>query len=190
MGSNDAGAPDIHFGQRPVVAWLTGLPGSGKTTLAAEASRVLAAAGRQVFVLDGDDLRRGLCSNLGFSAKDRTENMRRTAETARLMARAGLIVIVALISPFRTDRARARLIVGAFPFLEVFVDTPLAVCRARDPKGLYAQAEAGEVPAFTGVSAPYEIPEAPDLRLWTEGATVAISAAPLHAVLLQLSAVV
>ncbi|MEL6063807.1 MULTISPECIES: adenylyl-sulfate kinase [unclassified Methylobacterium] len=176
------------LGQRPAIAWLTGLPGSGKTTISDAVDRELAAQGRHVCVLDGDNLRHGLCSDLGFSAADRAENVRRTAEVARLMAEAGLVVIVSLISPFRTDRARAREIAGALPFLEVYVDTSIAVCETRDPKGLYARARAGEISTFTGVSAPYEIPTVPDLVLQTQGLTVAESAAPLCARLMQLSA--
>ena len=176
------------LGQRPVIAWLTGLPGSGKTTISDAVDRRLATHGRHVFVLDGDNLRHGLCSDLGFSAADRAENVRRTAEIARLMAEAGLVVIVSLISPFRADRARARAIAGDLPFLEVYVDTSLATCEARDPKGLYARARAGAISAFTGVSAPYELPEGPDLTLPTQGLTVAESAEPLCARLMELSA--
>lgn len=176
------------LGQRPAIAWLTGLPGSGKTTISDAVDRELAAHGRHVCVLDGDNLRHGLCSDLGFSAADRAENVRRTAEVARLMAEAGLVVIVSLISPFRTDRARAREIAGDLPFLEVYVDTSVAVCETRDPKGLYARARTGEISAFTGVSAPYEIPEAPDLTLRTQGLTVAASAQPLCTRLMQLCA--
>ncbi|WP_370875555.1 adenylyl-sulfate kinase [Methylobacterium amylolyticum] len=177
------------LGQRPAIAWLTGLPGAGKTSIADAADRGLAAHGRHVFVLDGDNLRHGLSRDLGFSDADRAENMRRAAEVARLMAEAGLIVIVALISPSRVERAGARAVAGTLPFLEVFVDTPLPVCEARDPKGLYARARAGQVARFTGVSAYYEAPDAPDLRLRTDGLTVEASAAPLCAALLRLSAV-
>ncbi len=176
------------LGQRPAIAWLTGLPGSGKTTISDAVDRRLATHGRHVCVLDGDNLRHGLCSDLGFSAADRAENVRRTAEVARLMAEAGLVVIVSLISPFRADRARARAIAGHLPFLEVYVDTSLATCEARDPKGLYARARAGAITAFTGVSAPYELPEGPDLTLRTQGLTVAASAEPLCARLMELSA--
>lgn len=132
-----------------------------------------------MFVLDGDNLRHGLCSDLGFSEADRSENVCRAAEAARLMAQAGLVTIVALISPSRADRARARAIAGDLPFLEVFIDTPLPVCAARDPKGLYARARIGAIASFTGVSAPYEAPEAPDLVLPTDGRSIDVSAAPL-----------
>lgn len=176
------------LGQRPAIAWLTGLPGAGKTSISDVVDRELAAKGRHVFVLDGDNLRHGLCSDLGFGAADRAENVRRAANVARLMAEAGFVVIVALVSPSRADRARARALAGDIPFLEVFVDTCQVVCEARDPKGLYARARAGAIPSFTGVSAPYEPPEAPDLILKTEGLTVSASAAPLGARLLHLSA--
>lgn len=176
------------LGQRPAIAWLTGLPGAGKTSIAAAAERALAAGGRHAAVLDGDDLRRGLSRDLGFGAADRAEAVRRAAEAARLMAEAGLVAIVALVSPSRADRAAARAVAGDVPFLEAFVDTPPALCAARDPKGLYALARAGRIEAFTGVSAPYEAPAAPDLTLRTAGVTVAESAAPLVAALMRLSA--
>ncbi|HVZ64640.1 MAG TPA: adenylyl-sulfate kinase [Lacunisphaera sp.] len=147
------------------VVWFTGLPGAGKTTLATGVERVLHTRGEPVFRLDGDELRRGLCAGLGFSAADRAENIRRAAEAARLLADAGLTCLVALISPLRADRSRARAIISSGRFIEVHVATPLAVCRRRDPKGLYAQAERGEIAEFTGVSAPYEEPEAPEIRV-------------------------
>lgn len=175
------------LGQKPAIAWLTGLPGAGKTSLANAVDRTLAAHGRHVFILDGDELRRGLSRDLGFTEADRAENVRRAAEVARLMAQAGLIVIVALISPARTERARARAIAGDMPFLEVFVDTPLPICESRDPKGLYALARSGQIAQLTGVSAAYEAPEAPDLTLHTEKLTVAASAAPLSERLLRIS---
>lgn len=176
------------LGQRPVIAWLTGLPGAGKTSIADMVDRTLAAQGRHVFVLDGDNLRHGLCRNLGFGENDRAENVRRTAEVARLMAEAGLVVIVALVSPAQADRTRARTIAGELPFMEVYVDTPAAVCEARDPKGLYARARSGEIPSFTGVSAPYEAPEAAELVLHTNGRTVMDTAMELCSALLRMSA--
>lgn len=176
------------MGQRPVIAWLTGLPGAGKSTIADAVDRGLTEAGRSTMVLDGDNLRQGLNRDLGFTAADRVENIRRAAEAARLMADAGLVVIVSLISPFRAERATARAIAGDIPFLEVFIDTPLSVCEARDPKGLYDRARAGKILNFTGISAPYEVPEAPDLALKTKGALVAESAAPLIEALLRLGA--
>jgi bifunctional enzyme CysN/CysC len=154
-------------GQAPLVVWLTGLPGSGKSTIANILERKLVAAGRQTMLLDGDNLRQGLNADLGFDAAARAENVRRVGEVARLMADAGLIVIVALVSPFRADRARAAALLPAGGFLEVFVDTPLEVCRQRDPKGLYARADGGKVANFTGRDQPYEAPEAPALVLHT-----------------------
>ncbi len=175
------------MGQRPVIAWLTGLSGAGKSTVANAVDRALTEAGRSSMVLDGDNLRHGLSRDLGFTAADRVENIRRAAETARLMADAGLVVIVSLISPFRAERQAARAVAGDIPFLEVFIDTPLAVCEARDPKGLYDRARAGAVLNFTGISAPYERPGAPDLTLATPGLTVADTARPLLDALLNLS---
>lgn len=175
------------LGQRPAIAWFTGLSGSGKSSIANAADRALTRAGRATMVLDGDNLRHGLNRDLGFSAADRAENIRRAAETARLMAEAGLVVIVSLISPFREERAMARRIAGDVPFLEVFIDTPLAVCEARDPKGLYDRARAGKIPDFTGISAPYEPPEAPDLAIRTQGLTVEDSSGALIDHLLRLS---
>lgn len=156
------------LGQRPLTVWLTGLSGAGKSTLAISLERVLIQAGRAVYVLDGDNVRHGLNSDLGFSPEDRQENIRRVSEVARLMNDAGLIVITAFISPYRDDRRMARQIIGNERFLEVYLNTPLAVCEARDPKGLYRRARQGEVPQFTGVNAPYEVPEAPELLLNTD----------------------
>ncbi|HLO62747.1 MAG TPA: adenylyl-sulfate kinase [Azonexus sp.] len=156
------------LGQRPLTVWLTGLSGAGKSTLAISLERVLVDAGRAVYVLDGDNVRHGLNSDLGFSPKDRQENIRRISEVARLMNDAGLIVITAFISPYRDDRRMARNIIGSERFLEVYLSTPLAVCEARDPKGLYQRARRGEVPDFTGINAPYEAPEAPELVLNTD----------------------
>jgi bifunctional enzyme CysN/CysC len=155
------------LGQQPATVWLTGLSASGKSTVACALEEALIAAGRAACVLDGDNLRHGLCADLGFGPADRTENIRRVAEVARLLNDAGLIVITAFISPYRQDRAQARAVVGEGRFLEVFVDAPLEVCAERDPKGLYRRARAGELAEFTGVTAPYEPPEAPDLRLDT-----------------------
>lgn len=173
--------------QRPVIAWLTGLPGAGKTSIAEAVDQTLIARGCHVFVLDGDNLRQGLCRDLGFGEADRAENVRRVAEVARLMAEAGLIVIVALVSPVQADRARARAIAGQIPFLEVYVDTPLAVCETRDPKGLYARARSGEIHSFTGVSASYEAPKAAELVLHTEGRAVMDTAMELCSALLRIS---
>lgn len=157
----------LHVGQRAATVWLTGLSGAGKSTLACELERRLMQAGRSACVLDGDNLRHRLNSDLGFSAQDRQENIRRSAEVARLMNDAGLIVICAFISPLRADRDMARNIVGDGNFVEIHVSTPRAVCEERDPKGLYQKARAGLIPEFTGVSAPYEAPLLPALALDT-----------------------
>lgn len=151
--------------QKPVTVWLTGLSGAGKSTLAYEVERRLLAQGRLGFVLDGDNLRHHLNCDLGFSLPERRENIRRTAEVASLMNDAGLIVFSALISPRREDRAVARAIIGDSRFVEVHVSTDLTVCESRDPKGLYVKARAGVITDFTGVSAPYEEPESPTLRI-------------------------
>ncbi|HET6952467.1 MAG TPA: adenylyl-sulfate kinase [Acidimicrobiales bacterium] len=147
--------------------WFTGLSGSGKSTVAVEVERALVAAGRPAYLLDGDNVRHGLNADLGFSAADRSENIRRIGEVARLFADAGVTALVPVISPYRADRARARDIHAAArrPFGEVHVDTPIEVCEARDPKGLYARARAGEITGFTGIDDPYEAPDAPDLHL-------------------------
>ena len=163
----DAHTRALRYGQQARVIWLTGLSGSGKSTIAKLTEQVLWAQGRATALLDGDNLRSGLCQDLGFTESDRVENVRRTAEAAKLMADAGLIVICALISPFVRDRETARTIVGADRFIEVFIDTSVEVCSDRDPKGLYAKAKQGLIPNFTGVSAPYEAPLTPDLRIST-----------------------
>lgn len=152
-------------GQRPCIVWLTGLSGAGKSTIANLVEKRLLALGRHTYILDGDNVRKGLNSDLGFTDTDRVENGRRVAEVAALMADAGLIVIVALISPFLGERAKARAMVESREFLEVFVDTPLAIAEARDPKGLYRKARRGELANFTGIDSPYEPPEHPDLRI-------------------------
>ena len=150
------------------MVWLTGLSGSGKSTIAEALQRQLLARGRPAYVLDGDKVRTGLCADLGFSPEDRKENIRRIAEVARLFADAGLICIVAFISPYRADRDRARSLVPEGRFIEVYLSTPLAVCEQRDIKGLYAKARAGLVSEFTGISAPYEPPVEPELELRTD----------------------
>lgn len=167
----------------PRVLWLTGLSGAGKSTLAAALHRQLADAGRMSVVLDGDAVRAGLCRGLGFSPQDRRENIRRVAEVAKLMREAGLVVVCALISPLRDDREMAREIIGAAHFREVHVATPLEVCEQRDPKGLYRHARANALPQFTGVSAPYEAPEAPDLRIDASREGVSEAVAALEALL-------
>jgi bifunctional enzyme CysN/CysC len=152
-------------GARGATVWLTGLSGSGKSTIAGALERLLVDDHRLTYTLDGDNLRHGLNGDLGFSAADRAENVRRVGEVARLFADAGLIAIVPLISPYRAGRDHARALHDAagLVFLEVFVDTPIEICEARDPKGLYAQARAGEITGFTGVDDPYEPPLAADL---------------------------
>lgn len=160
--------------QHPTV-WLTGLSGAGKTSIALALAQALKAQGRAVTVLDGDQLRHGLNRDLGFTPADRHENIRRTAEVARLMNNAGLTVIAAFISPYRSDRATAAAIVGTGNFIEVHVSTPLAVCEARDVKGLYAQARAGRIAQFTGISAPYEAPL--DAALTLDTGTLALDEA-------------
>lgn len=158
-------------GHRGGVLWLTGLPGSGKSTLAFELERRLFAAGYRAYVLDGDNLRHGLNADLGFSPADRTENIRRVGEVAALFAGAGMVVITAFISPYRFDRAAARKAAKG-NFHEIFLSAGLAVCEKRDPKGLYKKARRGEISEFTGVTAPYEAPESPELTIDTGTITV------------------
>ncbi|MBB4276588.1 sulfate adenylyltransferase subunit CysN [Rhizobium mongolense] len=155
--------------QRPGVLWFTGLSGSGKSTIANALDRLLHARGKHTYMLDGDNVRHGLNRDLGFTEADRVENIRRVAEVAKLMADAGLIVLVSLISPFRDERRMARELMEEDEFIEIFVDTPLDECARRDPKGLYEKAFAGKIANFTGVSSPYEIPESPELHLETVG---------------------
>ncbi len=156
-----------HRKTQGMTLWFTGLSGSGKSSVAVEVERRLVASGQPAYILDGDNLRHGLNAGLGFSPEDRQENVRRVAEVAKLMADAGVVAIVSLVSPYREhrDAARAGHEADGLPFLEIFMDTPLDECEARDPKGLYAKARAGEIPEFTGVSAPYEAPQRPDLLL-------------------------
>lgn len=161
---------EVEPGDRPTrgaTVWLTGLSGSGKSTVAVVLERLLVAEGRPAYRLDGDNLRLGLNADLGFSAADRDENVRRAGEVARLLADAGVVAIVPLISPYRAGRERARAVHvdAGVPFVEVFVDTPIEVCELRDPKGLYAKARAGEITGFTGIDDPYEAPDAPELTL-------------------------
>lgn len=153
-------------GHKGAVIWMTGLSGSGKSTLSMALERELHELGKQAYVLDGDNVRFGLNADLGFSPEDRTENIRRIGEVANLMAQAGLICITAFISPYREDRERARKASGD-AFYEVYVKADVAMCEERDPKGLYKKARAGEIPEFTGISAPYEAPESPELEVDT-----------------------
>jgi adenylylsulfate kinase len=156
------------LGQHGAVIWLTGLSGSGKSTIAYHLERRLTAERHLTYVLDGDNLRHGLSSDLGFSPEHRTENIRRVSEVAALFADAGAITLTSFISPYRSDRALARARVPKDRFIEVFLDVSVEVCERRDPKGLYKKARRGEILEFTGVSAPYERPEAPELALDTE----------------------
>jgi bifunctional enzyme CysN/CysC len=153
--------------QRPATLWLTGLSGSGKSTVAYEVEKKLIASGHLCYVLDGDNVRHGLNRDLGFSPQDRSENIRRVAEVARLLNEAGMIVVTAFISPYREDREQAKKIIGEDRFIEVFLDAPIEICEKRDPKGLYEKARAGLILEFTGVNAPYEAPEAPALWIKT-----------------------
>ena len=155
------------FQQKPHLIWLTGLSGSGKSTLATALEKHLFDAGYKIFVLDGDNIRNGINKDLGFSNKERTENIRRIAEVAKLMIDAGLILISAFISPFRADREMVRQIVGGDRFTEVFINCPLEVCEQRDVKGLYEKARAGIIKDFTGIQSPYEVPYAADLTINT-----------------------
>jgi bifunctional enzyme CysN/CysC len=160
------------LGQQPCTIWFTGLSGSGKSTLAFALERRLVDSGNPCTVLDGDNVRHGLNRDLGFSPKDRTENIRRVAEVARLMNEAGLIVITSFISPFREDREMAREIIGSDQFLEVHLNPGLDVCEGRDPKGLYKKARSGEIPGFTGITSPYEAPEQAEVILDTAEASI------------------
>jgi adenylylsulfate kinase len=154
-------------GQRPIVIWLTGLSGAGKSTIANALELALLEAGRHTYLLDGDNVRLGLCNDLGFSDRDREENIRRISEVAKLFLDAGLIVITAFISPFLRDRALARSVIGDQNFIEVHIDTPLTECERRDPKGLYGKARQGLIKNFTGIDSAYEAPVAPKIRINT-----------------------
>jgi len=154
-------------GHKAYVVWFTGLSSSGKSTIAHQVEQILYARGCSTYVLDGDNVRQGLCKDLGFSSLDRTENVRRIGEMAKLFFDAGLIVMAAFISPYRADRNAIADIIGRNNMLEVYVECPVEVCSLRDPKGLYKRAKAGEVNNFTGISSPYEPPETPDLLLNT-----------------------
>ena len=154
------------------VLWLTGLSGAGKTSVAEALERALWEQGKPAFILDGDKVRRGLCADLTFSPAHRKENVRRLSEVAKLFSEAGVICIVALISPYRLDRQLARALVRPGRFVEIYVNAPLEVCERRDPKGLYARARAGELKDFTGISAPYEPPLQPEIELATDRLTI------------------
>jgi len=165
VSTEERACRDGHTG---VVVWLTGLSAAGKSTLANALERELFNQGRQVYVLDGDKVRQGLCSDLNFSPESRKENIRRIGEVAKLFADAGIICITAFISPYRSDRDLVRAILPPGGFIEVFVNAPLAVCEHRDPKGLYAKARKGLIKDFTGISAPYEPPTHPEVEVHTD----------------------
>ena len=171
-------------GQRSAVIWFTGLSGSGKSTIANAAEARLNQEGKLSYLLDGDNVRMGLCSDLGFSTTDRKENNRRVAHLAKLFWDANVITLVSFISPFRHERETARSLVGS-DFVEIFVDTPLEVCETRDPKGLYGRARKGEIAEFTGISSPYEPPENPEITLHTDKETVEQSVEKILAYLRQ-----
>ena len=158
------------LGHRGACLWLTGLSGSGKSTLARRVEKRLIERGALAYVLDGDNVRHGLNADLGFGPEDRVENIRRIGEVARLFVDAGALVLTAFISPYREDRARVRALFEEGRFLEAHVATPIEVCEARDPKGLYAKARKGEIADFTGIDAPYEAPDAPEIRVDTSDA--------------------
>lgn len=167
--------------QKPACIWLTGLSACGKSTIAMALEQVLIQQGRLAYVLDGDNIRHGLNKNLGFSPEDRTENIRRIGEVAKLFVDAGLICVTSFISPYKADRDLVRELLPEGEFIEVFVDAPVEVCAERDPKGLYKKAMAGEIKGFTGVSpdAPYEAPEKPELHLKTDEMSVEASVAEI-----------
>jgi adenylylsulfate kinase len=163
-------------GHRGATLWFTGLSGSGKSTVARRVELLLARRGHYVYTLDGDNVRYGLCSDLGFSPQDRSENIRRIGEVCKLFTDAGSLTLAAFVSPYRADRDRVRATLAPGDFIEVYVAADLGVCEARDPKGLYKKARAGEIPEFTGVSAPYEAPERPEITLDTNRDDVEASA--------------
>lgn len=172
VGEVDRAARARAHGHRGAVLWFTGLSGSGKSTIAHRVESRLIERGVFAYVLDGDNIRHGLNGDLGFSPEEREENIRRVGEVARLFADAGAVVLSAFISPYRRDRDRVRGLLEQGEFVEVFVDTPIEVCEARDPKGLYKKARAGEISNFTGIDAPYEAPQAPEVHLDTDTLSV------------------
>lgn len=154
-------------GHKPVILWFTGFSGSGKSTVAGALESALHQQGVHTYLLDGDNVRHGLCKDLGFSDEDRVENIRRVGELSKLMVDAGLVVLTAFISPFQAERDMVRHLVGDGEFIEVFLDTPLDVCEQRDPKGLYKKARAGEIKHFTGIDSDYQVPVNPEIRIDT-----------------------
>ncbi len=165
----DKAARSAQKGHKPALLWFTGLSGSGKSTLAGALEAELMQRGIHTYLLDGDNVRHGLCSDLGFATADRQENLRRVGEVAKLMVDAGLVVLAAFVSPYRAERAAIRTRLPEGEFIEVFVDTPLSECEQRDPKGLYKKARAGEIKHFTGIDDPYEAPEQADIHLLNHG---------------------
>ncbi|MBI5314542.1 MAG: adenylyl-sulfate kinase [Nitrospirae bacterium] len=161
-------------GHRGAIIWFTGLSGSGKSTLAHAVEEALHQQGHHTFVLDGDNVRHGLCGDLGFSIKDREENIRRIGEMAKLFMEAGVIVLTAFISPFLADRERVRGMVEHGDFIEIYCNAPIEVCETRDTKGIYKKARAGLIPEFTGISSPYEVPKSPELTVNTAGVELEI----------------
>jgi adenylylsulfate kinase len=172
-------------GHRGATLWFTGLSGSGKSTVARRVELLLSERRHHVYTLDGDNVRYGLCSDLGFSPDDRTENIRRIGEVCKLFTDAGLLTLAAFVSPYRADRARVREILGRDDFIEVYVAADLSVCESRDPKGLYKKARAGQIAEFTGISAPYEAPETPEITLRTDHDDVDTCAQKVVTFLLQ-----
>jgi adenylylsulfate kinase len=170
---------------KPAILWFTGFSGSGKSTVANALEAALNQRGTHTYLLDGDNVRHGLCKDLGFSDEDRIENIRRVGETAKLMVDAGLLVLTAFISPFRVERDMVRNLVNDGEFIEVFIDTPLDVCESRDPKGLYKKARAGEIKHFTGIDSSYEVPNNPEITLDTSKNTLDQSVAQLVTYLKQ-----
>jgi adenylylsulfate kinase len=174
-------------GHRGAIIWFTGLSGSGKSTLAHAVEETLYQCGCRTFVLDGDNVRHGLCGDLDFSAKDRQENIRRIGEVAKLFMEAGVIVLTAFISPYRVDRERVRGMVEHGDFVEIYCDTPIEICESRDVKGIYKKARAGEITEFTGISSPYEEPENPELTVNTGAAELDACAQQVIAEMVQRS---
>lgn len=158
--------------QQGALVWLTGLPSSGKSTIAYTVEHALVARGHLAYVLDGDNIRHGLNNNLGFSAEDRTENIRRIGEVGKLFVDTGVVTLASFVSPYNADRDAIRQLMGAADFFEIYVETPLELCEERDPKGLYKKARAGEIPNFTGISDPYEAPENAELVIKTADCTL------------------
>ena len=181
----DKAARSAQKGHQPALLWFTGLSGSGKSTLAGALEAELMQRGIHTYLLDGDNVRHGLCSDLGFAPADRQENLRRVGEVAKLMVDAGLVVLAAFVSPYRVERAAIRARLPEGEFIEVFVDTPLSECEQRDPKGLYKKARAGEIKHFTGIDDPYEAPEQAEIHLQNHGQSVGVV---LNSLLTQLEA--